>query len=109
MQMIYAFDCRYIAKTETANADMEYITTTILKGNKTVLDKNKSIISYKKDDNKTTGELLRFFSYLPNANSVIQKLTEMYYIDMKLFGYNVSFHNGKYYAICTEDGGTLPC
>ena len=88
---------------------MEYIATAILKGNTTTKVKNKSIITYQNDEDNTTGELLRFFSNLSNADSVIQKFTEMYYIDMRLFGYNISFHNGKYYAICTDNYEIIPC
>ena len=86
---------------------MEYIATAILKGNTTIKERNKSFIAYQHADKNTTGEPLRFFSDLPNADSVIQNLTKLYYLDMKLFGYNVSFHNGKYYAICTDYN--MPC
>ena len=109
LKITYVFIYRYVAKTETANSDMEYIATAILKGNTTTKEKNGSILNYQNDQNNTTGELLPLFSNLPNAQSVIQKFTEMYYIDMRLFGYNVSFHNGKYYAICSEHHTTVPC
>ena len=109
MKAYYVFHFRYIAKTETANSDMEYIATAILKGNTTIKERNKSIVTYQNDENNTTGELLRFFSNLSNADSVIQKFTEIYYFDMRLFGYNVSFHNGKYYAICTDNSTLVPC
>ena len=107
MKLKLYFDFRYIAKTETASLDMEYIATAILKGNITIKEMNKSFIAYQNDDKNTTRELLRFFSDLPNVDSVIQNLTKLYSIDMMLFGYNVSFHNGKYYATCTDN--SMPC
>ena len=104
--------CSFIAKTETTSADMEYISKAILNGNITK-NRNKSnrirTLKFEAKKDPERGELLAFFSRHPDAKTVIQKLTERYNLDMKLFGYDTSYIDGNYYAVCTYQGQISPC
>ena len=53
------------------------------------------------------GTLLALFSYIKQKEKMMKKMIDKYYIDMALFGYNVTLHDGKYYATCKD--GEIPC
>ena len=68
--------------------------------------KMKSVSNSQVTDSSSYGEFLTFFNTLQNKEAVIRNLTERYYLDMALFGYNVTLNNGSYYATC-YDGDML--
>ena len=91
---------------------MEYISKSILKRNITK-KRNRSnknnILEFKAERHPERGELLAFFSKHPDAKTVLENLTERYNLDMKLFGYDTSYFDGNYYAVCTYQGQVSQC
>ena len=55
----------------------------------------------------TLGEPLSLFSTLKDREVIIRNFTERYHLDMVLFGYNITLHNGTYYATCND--GQMLC
>ena len=53
------------------------------------------------------GTLLGLFNAMKDKDNIIKYLSEKYHTDMKLFGYNITYRNGKYYATCTD--GYMQC
>ena len=105
-----SFCYSYIAKTETADADMQYIVEKKLSGKGTIQHKNQLLNTTilpdigKKDRH---GTLLALFSRVKDKDNIMKQMIDKYYIDMALFGYNVTLYDGKYYATCMD--GNMSC
>ena len=80
---------RHVAKTETTNRDMNYISVTKLaRRNTRPVHRNQHVTS----SNSTTppSQDLPLFEQLSNRDAIVSKLLKRYRTDMWLFGYKLS-------------------
>ena len=93
----------FIAKTETASSDMEYIINTKLSGKGNGMHKNDKTATYSKRQISSDGGIvLPLFSSLPDKLSTAKKLMDIYRLDMVLFGYDYQIRDGKVIALNNE-------
>ena len=89
---------------------MEYIVTHKLSGIGGVVHRNPKFrmtdLKYEQPQNRYLHPL-PLFNFIKYRGDIIEKLSEMYQLDMVLFGYNVTMINGSYYATCMD--GQWPC
>ena len=91
----------FIAKTETANEDMEYIVNTKLSGFSGPLQLRRDSTGLAQENTTSHGDIeLPLFSSLKNPEAIIRKLMPRYGLDMKLFGYGFKVKDGKVFAVC---------
>lgn len=90
MFIYIVYTCSYIAKSETLQEDMNYISDHNLDG------LGKHVASP-----HSTGMALPLFSALSKAPIYVSMLVQQWYHrDMKLFGYKYEIFNGTVFALC---------
>ena len=89
---------------------MEYIVTHKLSGIGGVQHKNPMFnvtdLEFVKPGDEYLHPLL-LFNLIEDRGNIIEKVLQIYQLDMLLFGYNVTMINGSYYATCMD--GQWPC
>ena len=92
----------FIAKTETASPEMDYIINRKLSGVGEVKHRNNKTAMYTQTEQVSVNEkTLPLFSTLPDPANTIKRLMELYELDMKLFGYDYEIQDGRVIASCT--------
>ena len=102
--LVYPFHdcCSYIAKTETATQDMDYIIKHRLSGKGHAVQNNAYPANFSSDTREGDGrKILPLFSLLKDPRDTIQRLMSIYNTDMVLFRYKYKIDkNGNVFALC---------
>ena len=91
----YAIDYDYIVRTETFHEDAAYIINHILRGRSAnIKDKVSRKINYSSHYGRSLTE------YKDVDASLLRKIIGIYFVDMKLYGYNVTVEQGGLVTRC---------
>ena len=104
MDFFLSYFCSFIAKTETANIEMDYIIKTKLSGKGSAMQRNTYPSNYPSNFSSLVhsggGKILPLFSMLTKPQDTINKLMTKYGSDMMLFGYNYKLDGDEVLALC---------